>query len=86
MSHKIIIKKILILKIVLLITIKLQLREEKVNEEIKKIIPEAQCLELSHTQNMPLLITKWLTKYFKELEKNNIINQVSLINLEKQLQ
>jgi len=67
------------LLIAMFIAIKLQLRQEKVNEEIKKYISEIQYIELTRTKNMPLQITKWLTTYFNELAKNHTINELTLM-------
>lgn len=74
------------LLIALFIAIKLQLRQEKVNEEIKSYISEIQYLQLARAKNMPLQITKWLATYFDELAKNNSINQLTLINWNQKIE
>ena len=70
----------------LFISIKLQLRQEKVNEEIKKYISEIQYLELTRCKNMPLQITKWLTVYFDKLTKKNSINQLTLMTWNQKIE
>ena len=70
----------------LFIAIKLQLRQEKVNEEIENYISEIQYLQLARAKNMPLQIIKWLATYFDELTKNNSIDQLTLINWNKQIE
>ncbi len=70
----------------LFIAIKLQLRQEKVNEEIENYISEIQYLQLARAKNMPLQIIKWLATYFDELAKNNSVDQLTLINWNKQIE
>ncbi|MGD1703480.1 bestrophin family protein [Dapis sp. BLCC M229] len=70
----------------LFIAIKLQLRQEQVKEEIRNYISEIQYLQLARAKNMPLQIIKWLATYFEELTKNNSIDQLTLINWNKQIE
>ncbi|NEP85411.1 MAG: hypothetical protein F6K18_00415 [Okeania sp. SIO2C2] len=74
------------LLIALFIAVKLQVRKEKVNEEIKKYLSEVQCLELNSSNNMPLQITKWLTIYFDRLAKNSSINELTLISWNQKIE
>lgn len=74
------------LLIALFISIKYQLRQETVNEEIKSFISEIQYLELIGAKNMPLQIIKWLTIYFDELVKNKTINELTLITWNKEIE
>ncbi|MDJ0557414.1 MAG: bestrophin family ion channel [Microcoleaceae cyanobacterium MO_207.B10] len=74
------------LLIALFISIKYHLRQETVNEEIKKFISEIQYLELINVKNMPLQIIKWLTIYFDELLKKKTINELTLITWNKQIE
>lgn len=74
------------LLIALFITIKYQLRQEKVHEEIKDFISEIQYLELTRAKNMPLQIIKWLTIYFDELVKNKVINELTLMAWNKEIE
>ncbi|MGD1805902.1 bestrophin family protein [Dapis sp. BLCC M126] len=74
------------LLIAMFIAIKLQLRQEKVNEEIKNYISEIQYLELTRTKNMPLQMTKWLAIYFNELAKNNTINELTFMTWNQKIE
>lgn len=73
------------LLIALFIAIKLQLRPEKVNQEIQNFISEIQYLELIISKNMPLQIIKWLTIYFDELVKNHVINELTLMTWNQEI-
>ncbi|MGK7919269.1 MAG: bestrophin family protein [Trichodesmium sp.] len=74
------------LLIALFIAIKLQIRQEKPNQEMKKYLSDIQFLELTGANNLPLQITKWFAIYFDKLFQKNAISELTLINWNKQIE
>jgi putative membrane protein len=63
---------------VLFIAVKLHLRKELANEEIKSLVTEKQYLELKNVSHMPLRIIKWMGDYLKKMYDRNYINSIQL--------
>lgn len=63
---------------VLFIAVKLHLRKEVANEEIKSLVTEKQYLELKNVSHMPLRAIKWIGDYIKKIYDRDYIDSVQL--------
>lgn len=87
-------RKIFHLRLVglLIVTIKLHLRNEPIDPKVKILITQEQYLELKEANNMPIRIINWFADYFSELyhiqkvipyrlfvELNRSLDQITMI-------
>jgi len=63
---------------VLFIAVKLHLRKEVANEQIKSLVTEEQYLELQKVSHMPLRTIKWIGDYIKKMYDRDYIDSVQL--------
>jgi putative membrane protein len=79
-------KKIAVFKLLIafFIATKLQVRKEKPNEEIKKLLNEPQAIEIDSAKRMSLQISLWIGEYLQEqfkLGKIDIFQRIEMNNL-----
>jgi putative membrane protein len=63
---------------VLFIAVKLHLRKELANEQIKSLVTEKQYLELKNVSHMPLRTIKWIGEYIKKMYDRDYIDSIQL--------
>lgn len=79
-------KKLAVLKLLIafFVATKLQVRKEKPNEELKKLLNEQQAIEIDSAKRMSLQISLWIGEYLQEqlkLGKINIFQRIEMNNL-----
>lgn len=65
----------------LMIAIKLHLRQETINRELRQLLTDKQYLELKNSTNKPLKITGWLAQYFHNSYQYDNLNNRLFIEL-----
>ncbi|AFY41226.1 bestrophin family protein [Nostoc sp. PCC 7107] len=80
-------QKVSVLKllVVFAVTTKLHLRDEKVNSELKELLPDAKYDKLSTMNNPPLEVAFWISDYLQKQHDRNCLNIHQLINLQELL-
>lgn len=61
---------------VFFIAVKLHLRKQIANEQIKSLVTEDQYLELKNVSHMPLRIIKWMGDYLKKMYDRDYIDSI----------